>query len=333
MLNAKSAPDRVKDFRRLEGLAPGEEMAASSAFKLRDAASYDPLIEQFDSFSELLTVPLARRLVDLAGPERKDRVLDIGTGTGVVALETASRLMGNGQVDALDLSEGMLMRASAKARSRDLNRRVSFYRMDAENLAFAERSYDCVVSLFALLHFPDPAAALKEMYRVLKPGGTLVIGVGSAPRLASLAGFRALLKAVPEKLNAALGRELRAPAMLDKLVARHIAASQEMEESDLAHSHSNRSESVLRLVKSAGFQEVTSDWFGHRASIENPADFWEIQRTFSSLSRKRLERASPKEVESLEKEFFSDCNRVQSKGGRLVYPFAAFYVKAKRPLR
>ncbi|MEP6703313.1 MAG: hypothetical protein ABJB34_00750, partial [Acidobacteriota bacterium] len=61
-----------------------------------------------------------------------------------------------------------------------------------------------------------------------------------------------------------------------------------------------------------------------------PEEFWEIQRTFSSISRKRLNDAPPDKLESLRREFFRQCETVQSRGGNLAYPFAAYYVTAVR---
>jgi len=96
-----------------------------------------------------------------------------------------------------------------------------------------------------------------------------------------------------------------------------------------SHSH-NRTSSVSELVRSAGFEVLQTDWQSHQAQIATPEDFWEIQRTFSSISRKRLSNAAPEKVELPRQEFFGQCRTVQSRGGNLVYPFAAFYVVAEK---
>ena len=71
-------------------------------------------------------------------------------------------------------------------------------------------------------------------------------------------------------------------------------------------------------------------WLGHQEAIDTPEEFWEIQRTFSSISRKRLNDGTPEKIELLKKVFFERCRAVQSSGGNLVYPFAAFYVVARK---
>ena len=129
-------------------------------FKIRDAASYDELISNFDRLTEKFTTPLAAELISLSGVRTGDRILDIGSGTGVVALMAAARSGRGGLTCGIDLSEPMLACAFANARGRRLLGRTTFGRMDAERLAFADSSFDIGLSLYALLHFPDPAAAL-----------------------------------------------------------------------------------------------------------------------------------------------------------------------------
>lgn len=100
-----------------------------------------------------------------------DRVLDVGCGTGVLARAAADRVGADGRVTGLDLNAGML------AVARRLRPQVDWREGDATNLPFASNSFDAVVSQYALMYFPDRAAALKEMVRVLRPGGRLAIAV------------------------------------------------------------------------------------------------------------------------------------------------------------
>ena len=302
----------------------------TQTFKTRDASSYDLLTEQFDQFTERLSSPLADRMVELAGIRPEDQVLDVGTGTGVVAFRVAEKLRDGGRVVGIDLSEGMLAAAISKTERLGLTERIEFRQMDAEKLEFPDATFDVAVSLFALLHFPDPLTALKEIYRVLKPGGRLVVAVGSSPPLFSLSGFAHRLKVMPDIVRRIRGKQLVAPGFLDSLVESHFPQTNGHEESHLAsHSH-DRTQGVASLVRSAGFRVLETCWQGNQAVLETAEEFWEIQRTFSSISRKRLNDASPEKLESLRQEFFRKCQAVQSRGGNLAYPFAAYYVTAVR---
>jgi len=100
------------------------------------------------------------------------RVLDVPCGGGV-----ALRGLRPGQgvaYDAVDIAEPMLARTRAAARRRGVADQVRTRRRDVVDLPAADASYDLVVSLTGLHCFPDPAAAVAEMARVLRPGGVVV---------------------------------------------------------------------------------------------------------------------------------------------------------------
>src|SRR6516164_2902240 len=106
-------------------------------FKVQDASSYDTVANDFDRFTRRFTPPIARKLVTLANLQPGATVLDVGTGTGVVALEAASRVGPGGHVIGIDLSGGML--AVAREHAKRGGGTSEFRVMDAENLAFADR--------------------------------------------------------------------------------------------------------------------------------------------------------------------------------------------------
>jgi len=310
-----------------------ESSSELPTFKAKDATSYDTVTAEFEYFVDDLSPGLAKRVISLANITAGDRVLDIGTGTGIVALEAAKAVGDHGRCVGIDLSEKMLTSARANARRANLSERIEFVTMDAERLQFQAASFDVIVSLFALLHFPNPNVALREMFRVLKPGGTLAIGTGSAPPWFSLQGIAHAIKLVPDVMARLRGHQLVAPQFLNHLVEQEIpAAADEPEESLLAQAGRNRTGTVPELVRDAGFENLRRHWEGHQAVLKTPADFWDIQRTFSSIARKRLNTATPERVAEIRATFDQVCRRVLSRGGELVYPFAAFFVAARRPL-
>ena len=112
----------------------------------------------------------ARRLVELAKLSTNARVLDVATGTGLVAMLAAQAVGQNGKVVGIDLAEEMLAVARQKFPPAS-HPQITFQTGDAENLNFPALSFEAVLSSAALFFVPDMLKALKEFRRVLVPGG------------------------------------------------------------------------------------------------------------------------------------------------------------------
>lgn len=117
---------------------------------------------------ELITTPPAAKLVQFADVREGLTLLDVGCGTGVVAVTAARR---GARVTGLDLTPALLERAKENARTAGVN--VEFIEGDVEKLPFADNSFDRVLSQFGHMFAPRPGVALAEMLRVLKPGGVI----------------------------------------------------------------------------------------------------------------------------------------------------------------
>jgi hypothetical protein len=85
-------------------------------------------------------------------------------------------------------------------------------------------------------------------------------------------------------------------------------------------------------VRRAGFRVDHVGWLGNRAVIETAEEFWELQATFSSMARSRLQNATPQVVAELKNRFIETCRQVQARGGSLVYPTGVLFVAARRPV-
>jgi len=108
---------------------------------------------------------------DLVGEIRSKRVLDVGTGDGTYAIEAALR---GGVVTALDVEPEMLAAARTRATAHGVD--IVLRRGRAEVLPFDDGSFDVVIAVTVLCFVPDARAAVREMARVLVPGGRLVLG-------------------------------------------------------------------------------------------------------------------------------------------------------------
>ncbi len=125
-------------------------------------------------------------LVDRAELQVGDRVLDIAAGTGATLLPATRRVAETGRVVGIDLAPGMVDRLRASIAANRLANAEALVG-DAENLPFADESFDAVVCGFGLFFFPDPATALGEVRRVLRGAGRLAISTFAREGSASVA--------------------------------------------------------------------------------------------------------------------------------------------------
>lgn len=117
---------------------------------------------------EAVTTLCAARLVKFSQLKPQDKVLDVGCGTGVVAI-TAARM--GAHVSALDLSPVLIERAHENAAIAQVD--IDMQEGDVESLPYADHTFDVVLSQFGHMFAPQPQLALQEMLRVLKPGGVI----------------------------------------------------------------------------------------------------------------------------------------------------------------
>ena len=139
-----------------------------------------------------------------AGPE--DRVLDVATGTGLVAQQLVHRY--RCRVVGLDQSTAMLSRAEAKlAEDPQLSGRVELVQGEAERLPFADAEFDHLTFTYLLRYVDDPAATLRELARVVKPGGRIACLEFCVPRGPLLWAWRLYTRVGLPALGRLAGRD------------------------------------------------------------------------------------------------------------------------------
>jgi len=160
-------------------------------------AMFDRIAGIYDFMNSAMTAGLhhrwRERAVDLARVGSGDRVLDVATGTGDLALCMANRVGQEGEVIASDFSEGMLARARVKAQrpasAAPANANVRFEWGDALALSYDDDSFDAVTVGFGARNFSDLERGLREMVRVVRPGGRVVVLEITTPRRPPLSLF------------------------------------------------------------------------------------------------------------------------------------------------
>ena len=115
-------------------------------------------------------------LLQMAHVQNGEHVLDIACGTGLVSFRLVEEVGENGLVVGTDISDKMVEVASSIATQKKYSN-INFLRMDAEDLQVPDSSFDVALCALGLMYFPNPIQALKEMYRILKPGGRAVAAV------------------------------------------------------------------------------------------------------------------------------------------------------------
>jgi SAM-dependent methyltransferase len=152
-------------------------------------------------------------VVTLADPRPGERVLDVACGTGVVTRLAAQRVGGAGHVVGLDLNRGMLAVATSRAASHSqTDAPITWHEASATKMPLPDSSFDIVYCQLGLQFFPDRPDALREMYRVLVPGGRLGLmvwrGIEQSP------GFDRLADALARHVSSDAAAIMRAPFSL-----------------------------------------------------------------------------------------------------------------------
>jgi ubiquinone/menaquinone biosynthesis C-methylase UbiE len=292
----------------------------SERLKRADAESYDATASDFDTLTDRYSTAIASRMLAIGEVGRSDSVLDLGTGTGLVARLAADR---GANVIGIDHSEGMLGRARLKAEQAGVASRASFQPMDAEALTFEDGTFDVITSLYVLRHLPNPRAAVGEMHRTLRPGGRLVVAVGARPSPFSASAVASGLGAMTDRFLASIGRRALSPSFLRGILDRERVPP------NASHAAHHENEDVSGLLSGAGFQDIRREWWGERYHL-SPEEFWDVQAVFDSEARERLTRCSGDQVEKLRRRFLDECNALSKKGVTFVYRTGAIIYSAQR---
>ena len=143
-----------------------------------------------------------QRVLDFVGPHRGQTVLDVGCGTGLLTFEAAQRVGQEGRVHAVDVQARMLRRLQERLSLTELVN-IQTHQASVTKLPLQDNSVDHAIMISVLPMIADKGVALREVFRVLRPGGTLVIGeeilqpeyvrAKTIERWAEQAGFRLVI--------------------------------------------------------------------------------------------------------------------------------------------
>lgn len=257
--------------------------------RARQEIDWNERAKTFDRFLPLIQ-PVANRLISLADISEGQEILDVASGTGEPSL-TLSRRFGNRiRLTGVDGADAMVAVANEKVQREGLEG-LTFRQMKAEHLTFPPDQFDRVLSRFGVMLFDDPIGGLREMRRVLKPGGKMAIAVwGEFHRIKSLYHtWEALMKRLPEeeRLPAPKMADLGSPGKLDA------------------------------LLREAGFRQCEITPFSLVYQFDDFESYWKISTETGAL-KEPLDRLSPAEQEDLKKEV-RELTSLYQQNGKLTF--------------
>lgn len=148
---------------------------------------FDAISPKYDLLNRLFSLGIdqgwRRKVIRMVGEEPVGSLLDVATGTADLAIMAASKAR---HVMGIDISEGMLKHGRTKVDQRGLTQRITLQQADSTELPFADATFDAITVAFGVRNFEDLSKGLREMIRVLKPGGRIFILEFSKPQRAPM---------------------------------------------------------------------------------------------------------------------------------------------------
>jgi demethylmenaquinone methyltransferase / 2-methoxy-6-polyprenyl-1,4-benzoquinol methylase len=157
---------------------------AQASKKSQVAQMFNSIAGKYDFLNHFLSAGIdiywRKQAVKIMGQNKPALLLDIATGTGDFAIEALQ--LNPQKIIGVDISEGMLAVGQEKIKKKNLTGKIELQLGDSENLAFADNTFDGTMAAFGVRNFENLTQGLSEMYRVLKPGGRIVILEFSKPQ-------------------------------------------------------------------------------------------------------------------------------------------------------
>ena len=157
---------------------------AQESKKSQVAQMFNSIAGKYDFLNHFLSAGIdiywRKQAVKIMGQNKPALLLDIATGTGDFAIEALQ--LNPEKVIGVDISEGMLAVGQEKIKKKNLTGKIELQLGDSENLTFADNTFDGTMAAFGVRNFENLNQGLSEMYRVLKPGGRIVVLEFSKPQ-------------------------------------------------------------------------------------------------------------------------------------------------------
>lgn len=276
-------------------------MEMDSKEKVKEA--FDRSASKFDEVGPQYFRYFGELLASASGVRPDDSVLDIACGRGAVTFPIAAMLSDKGRVTGIDISEPMIENCRNSLHNM-LLRNVDFKVMDAENLEFADASFDVVTSGFGLFFLSDIAKGFNEIKRVLKPDGTLTFTSWQKPY------HTELLHEILEK------------------VIPGLMTNPKVQSGKLTFEDFRTENGIIEMLANAGLQRISITSETYLCKYRDEEEW--LQSRWNTWNRSHLERIPALDMPKMKSVLVDVLNRYKTAEG-IVIPVSAFVTKAKLP--
>ncbi len=247
--------------------------------------------------------PITSALIEAAAIKEGDSVLDVAGGAGEPSITITEALGHSGLVNFTDAVAEMVRTSRSEARRRQLTN-IEFTQCVGEALPFVTGTFDVVVCRLGVMLFPDPASAILEMLRVVKPAGRLALAVWG-PR-ASNPFFH----------------------VVADIVSRYVESPPEEPDAPGAFRFAGRGK-LAGLLRDAGAIEVNERLLDFTLEAPlTPKQFWEVRTELSDTLRAKVAALSSEQVARMAREV-EEAGQAFSEAGRMRFPAEVLIVSGK----
>jgi ubiquinone/menaquinone biosynthesis C-methylase UbiE len=266
--------------------ASNRSQSKAEAYKRNEQKAWNRFCRRYTQVALPEFQPYGQRLVQMAELRRGMWVLDVATGPGEPALTVAGLVGPSGLVVGVDFSAAMLKTAVSRARRSGI-RNTQFRKMDAERLKFPDMMFDRVFCRFGLMLMPNAEQAMAEMYRVLVPGGRVLVALWS----------------IQTKVNTM--------GIVRKVLVDHDAFTPSPGAPDFFRF--GKAGAIERVLRNVGFKDIHSERMTIEWVFADPEDFWKSMKQGPSLSR-ALARLSPARQRAVKEKIVGRLARFMRRG-------------------
>lgn len=281
-------------------------MFNAKKFKQKQKQAWNALADVYDHSFSTLAYPATLQMILEAKLQPGDVVLDLASGTGADAFTALPFVGDTGRIVGVDIADRMVAVANEKARARGIAN-CEFHAMDAEEITFKNGMFDAAVSKWGFMFFPDCHKAMKEVLRVLKPGGrlsALVLGRADRARFFTVAALAAY------KINPTL-----------------------VESEDGRTTFQFGPEGAMEaMLNAAGFVGIRTRRFALMISCTDGEKYWELLTNGLGGFADRLRRAEPGTLESVRRAAIEQAERYNSPDG-IRLPLEVVFAYAEKPAK